>query len=88
MLARLLAEARAVMAAGGRLWIFEGYDALESSRGRIVEHPLARLRRLLGEAGFQCERISPVEADGEHVLAAMGRAAVPVPRRVQQGAGQ
>jgi DNA-binding transcriptional ArsR family regulator len=88
MLARLLAEARAVMAAGGRLWIFEGYDALESSRGRIVEHPLARLRRLLGEAGFQCERISPVEADGEHVLAAVGRAAVPVPRRAQQGAGQ
>lgn len=88
MLARLLGEARAVMAPGGRLWIFEGYDALESSRGRIVEHPLARLRRLLGEAGFQCERISPVEADGEHVLAAVGRAAAQPARRAQQGADQ
>jgi hypothetical protein len=35
-----------------------------------VEHPLARLRRLLGEAGLTCERMSPIEADGQHVLAA------------------
>ena len=38
---------------------------------RVVEHPLARLRRLLADAGLQCERLSPVEADGEHVLAAV-----------------
>jgi hypothetical protein len=66
--------ARDVMAPAGRLWIFEPYESLES-RGRIVEHPLARLRRLLGAAGFVCERLSPLEADGEHVLAALARAA-------------
>jgi hypothetical protein len=57
------------------LWIFERYESLEGSRERIVEHPLARLRRLLGAAGMICERLSPLEADGEHVLAAVARAA-------------
>jgi hypothetical protein len=37
----------------------------------VVEQPLARLRRLLGEAGLSCERMSPIEADGQHVLAAV-----------------
>jgi len=37
------------------------------------DHPLARLRRLLGAAGLYCERLSPIEADGEHVLAAVSR---------------
>jgi ArsR family transcriptional regulator len=71
----LLAAARAVMVPDGRLWIFEPYEALESSGERVVEHPLARLRRLLGAAGFLCERLSPLESDGEHVLAAVARAA-------------
>jgi len=70
-LAYLLQQARRVLTAGGRLWIFERYESLESSQERVVEHPLARLRRLLAEAGFSCERLSPVEADGEHVLAAV-----------------
>ena len=74
-LAQVLAHARRVVAPAGRVWIFEPYDSLESGRGRIVEHPLARLRRLLGAAGLVCERLSPVEADGEHVLAAVARAA-------------
>jgi DNA-binding transcriptional ArsR family regulator len=72
-LARTLELARGALAADGQLWIFEGYDALETSRQRIVEHPLARLRRLLSEAGLRCERLSPLEADGEHVLAALAR---------------
>jgi len=85
-LPQVLAAARSVLSARGRLWMFEGYDALESSRGRIVEHPLARLRRLLGEAGLVCERISPVEADGEHVLVAVAHATAAEPgQRVQQG---
>src|SRR5215472_3823649 len=69
-LARLLAPLRAVVARDGRLWILQRYESLENARARIVEHPLARLRRLLDEAGFACERLSPVEADGEHILAA------------------
>jgi DNA-binding transcriptional ArsR family regulator len=64
-----LAEARERLAPGGALWLFERYDALESVAERVVEHPLARLRRVLGEHGFACERIQPLEADGLHVLA-------------------
>jgi ArsR family transcriptional regulator len=72
-LACTLEVARHALAPDGQLWIFEGYDALETSRQRVVEHPLARLRRLLSEAGLRCERLSPLEADGEHVLAALAR---------------
>ena len=65
-----LAAARRALAPGGRLLLVERYDSLESPRAREVEHPLARLRRLLTEAGLTCERMSPIEADGQHVLAA------------------
>jgi DNA-binding transcriptional ArsR family regulator len=74
-LGALLEGAARLLAPGGRLWIFEPYESLESSGQRIVEHPLARLRRLLGAAGLVCERLGPVEADGEHVLAALARPA-------------
>jgi len=70
-LGRLLAAGRRALAPGGRLLLFERYDALDTPRSRVVEHPLARLRRLLGEAGLVCERMSPIEADGQHVLAAV-----------------
>jgi DNA-binding transcriptional ArsR family regulator len=84
-LAALLQDAGAVLNPRGRLWIFERYDSLEGSRSRIVEHPLARLRRLLGAAGLVCERLSPIEADGEHVLAAVARPAAEQSGRVQGG---
>jgi len=74
-LVRLLEDARALIEPTGRLWIFEPYDALEMPRERVVEHPLARLRRLLATAGLRCERLSPIEADGAHVLAAVACAA-------------
>ena len=82
-LARLLAQLRAVVAPGGRLWIFQRYESLESARERIVEHPLARLRRLLDEAGLACERLSPIEADGEHILAAAARPASDTTQRAR-----
>jgi DNA-binding transcriptional ArsR family regulator len=72
-LLRVLQETRQVVTAGGRVWLFEPYESKDASRGKVVEHPLARLRRLLGSAGLTCERLSPVEADGEHVLAALAR---------------
>jgi len=74
-LGELLAAGRGLLSRGGRLLIFERYDSLESSRDRVVEHPLARLRRLLGDAGLVCERMSPIEADGQHVLAAVAASA-------------
>jgi ArsR family transcriptional regulator len=72
-LVRVLEDARVLLAPAGRLWIFEPYESLEGTRSRVIEHPLARLRRLLGTAGLRCERLSPIEADGAHVLAAAAR---------------
>ena len=77
---RLLTAGRGALSAGGHLLLFERYDALENSRERVVEHPLARLRRLLGDAGLACERMSPIEADGQHVLAAVAVLAAQRPR--------
>ena len=69
---RLLASAQNALPANGRLWLFVRYEALETARSeRVVEHPLSLLRRLLSEAGFLCQQMSPIEADGEHVLAAV-----------------
>ena len=79
-LAGMLARGRRALTPGGRLWLFERYDSLEISREKVVEHPLARLRRLLGDVGLTCERLSPIEADGEHVLAAIAVPATAAPR--------
>ena len=80
-LAGMLDYGRRALAPGGRLWVFERYEALahgfagpEKTREKVVEHPIGRLRRLLGDVGLSCERLSPIEEDGEHVIAA---AAVP-----------
>lgn len=64
----LLAAARRALSDGGRLWLFEPYETLDGPGQRVVEHPIARLRRWLAETGFHCERIRPLEA-GRHVLA-------------------
>lgn len=76
----LLALGRRALAPGGRLWLFERYAALgatsrASEREKVIEHPLARLRRLLKDSGLTCERLSPLEADGEHVLAVLATVA-------------
>ena len=85
-LERTLQALRPRVAPAGRVWIFEPYESLEGSRGRVVEHPLARLRRLLGAADLVCERLSPIEAQGEHVLAALARArAVQAPQAAGVG---
>lgn len=70
-LATMLNTAKRALKPGGKIWLFERYESLESPRDRVVEHPIARVRRLLKEAGLDCERLSPIEADGEHVLAAV-----------------
>jgi ArsR family transcriptional regulator len=67
----MLGSGKRALAPSGRLWIFERYEALQSTREKVVEHPLARLRRLLSDLNLACERMSPLEADGEHVLAAV-----------------
>ncbi len=64
----LLEAAHAALAPGGRLWLFERYPPAGAER--VVEHPIARLRRRLADAALECQRIRPIEADGQHVLAA------------------
>ncbi|HEV7390470.1 MAG TPA: metalloregulator ArsR/SmtB family transcription factor, partial [Burkholderiales bacterium] len=53
--AALLDCGRRALARNGRMWLFERYESLEVPAGKIVEHPLARLRRLLGDLGLSCE---------------------------------
>jgi DNA-binding transcriptional ArsR family regulator len=67
----MLKFGRRGLASSGRLWLFERYESLESPREKVVEHPIGRLRRMLGEVGLTCERLSPIEAEEEHVLAAV-----------------
>ena len=67
----LLRLGQRALAPQGWMCLFERYESLEVSRGKVVEHPIARLRRLLADAGLSCERLSPIEADDEHVLAAV-----------------
>jgi DNA-binding transcriptional ArsR family regulator len=77
-LPNLLTYGRRALAPDGCLCLFERYESLELARGKVVEHPLARLRRVLSDADLICERLSPIEADDEHVLAA---AAAPLANR-------
>jgi DNA-binding transcriptional ArsR family regulator len=72
----LLAYGHRALAPAGQMWLFGRYESLEVPREKVVEHPLARMRRLLGDLGLSCERLSPIEADGEHVLAAVAAPAV------------
>ena len=67
----LLTYGRRALAADGRLWVFERYESLADTRGKVMEHPIGRLRRLLMDVGLSCERLSPIETDGEHVIAAV-----------------
>jgi DNA-binding transcriptional ArsR family regulator len=67
----MLTYGRRALATGGRLWLFERYESLEVTREKVVEHPIGRLRRVLRDVGLACERLSPIEADGEHVIAAV-----------------
>jgi DNA-binding transcriptional ArsR family regulator len=65
-----LAAARQVLASTGRLWLFEREEALTVPPG-TARQPLAQLRLLLDEAGFACERLSPVQAGRGPILAAV-----------------
>jgi hypothetical protein len=79
-LSATLTVAKRALVPNGKLWLFERYEALEAprdaARARVVEHPIARIRRVLSEAGLTCERLSPIEADGEHMLAAIASPSV------------
>jgi DNA-binding transcriptional ArsR family regulator len=66
-----LAAGRRVLASGGRLWLFERNQSFEAQSAGASAKPLTRLREQLNDAGFACERLSPIRAEREHVLAAV-----------------
>jgi DNA-binding transcriptional ArsR family regulator len=66
-----LAAARPLLRPDGRLWLFERRESLGARADAPPTASHARLRQLLGEAGFECERLSPVLAGREAVLAAV-----------------
>ncbi|HEY5102286.1 MAG TPA: metalloregulator ArsR/SmtB family transcription factor [Steroidobacteraceae bacterium] len=66
-----LAAGRQVLESGGRLWLFERYESFEIQRAGASAKPLTRLRDQLTDAGFACERLSPIRAEREQVLAAV-----------------
>ena len=70
-LAAWLAAGRQMLANPGRLWIFERCESLTALEDAAGTRPLARLRHLLDEAGFACERLSPIQAGREQLLAAV-----------------
>jgi DNA-binding transcriptional ArsR family regulator len=78
----LLEYGRRALDSGGRLWLFGRYESLEVSREKVVEHPIGRLRRMLSDVGLACERLNPLEADGQHVLAAVAVASGEVSRGI------
>jgi DNA-binding transcriptional ArsR family regulator len=69
-LAAWLHASRQVLAKTGRLWLFERHESLATQEGAATP-PLARLRALLDEAGFACERLSPIQAGREPIFAAV-----------------
>jgi DNA-binding transcriptional ArsR family regulator len=66
-----LAAARRVLTGCGRLWVFAHYDSFDSPTGGRSTTPLTQLREALQEAGFACERLSPIRTEREHVLVAV-----------------
>ena len=66
----LCAAAAASLAMPAQLLLLVRYDSLELLGAGA--HPLMNLRRLLANAGFNCGRIQPIEADSNHVLVVSG----------------
>ena len=66
-----LAAARPLLAPEGRLWLFERQESLGTFQQPSATAAIARLRQLLDAAGFACERLSPIHAGREVVLAAV-----------------
>jgi ArsR family transcriptional regulator len=69
-----ITEAARTLKAGGRLLIVEGFDDVAARGG----NPLLLLRRWIGAAGLETQRLHPCELESGHYLIAL--AGRPVPR--------
>jgi ArsR family transcriptional regulator len=67
-----VADAARRLRDGGRLLLAVPYDLLDQAAGLGGPHPLFRLRALLTRCGLACQRLEPLEADGQHWLLAWG----------------
>lgn len=67
-----LREVRTRLAPAASLWLVLPYELLEFSRGNVVAHPIAELRRVLAATGFATEKLKPID-EGAHVLVAHAR---------------
>ncbi len=65
----VLREAARLLKKGGRLIVIEEFDRLEALGAR---NALETLRDWLLGAGVTCERLRPVDADGQHLILALG----------------
>jgi DNA-binding transcriptional ArsR family regulator len=66
-----LAAARRVLTGCGRLWVFARDESFDGPTGGRSTTPLTQLREALQEAGFACERLSPIRVEREHMLVAV-----------------
>jgi DNA-binding transcriptional ArsR family regulator len=67
-----LREAVRVLRDGGRVLVFEDFDAIE--RRAPEANPLVLLRAWLADAGLDCDRLHPFDVSGAHMLLAVARA--------------
>jgi DNA-binding transcriptional ArsR family regulator len=72
-LGEAFALARRLLRPQGRAWLMADYDALEAGP-TAGPAPLQRLRTQARLAGFDCQELLPVEAEGRHVLVARTQA--------------
>jgi ArsR family transcriptional regulator len=75
-----LKEAARLLRFGGRLLIVEDYDKLDATNPASGSHALRCLREWLADAGFETQRLRPLDTAGRHLLVALSRhrASLPV----------
>lgn len=68
-----LKEAARLLRAGGRLLVIEDYDKLDVANAATGSHALRNLRDWLTEAGFETQRLRPLDTAGRHLVIALSR---------------
>ncbi len=68
-----LTEAARLLRPHGRLLVIEDYDRLDDAAPAPGGHALRSLREWLTQAGFDCQRLRPLDTAGRHLLIALSR---------------
>lgn len=64
-----LAEIARALKPSGRLFVIEDFDALGDA---VDANPITTLREWFARSGFECLRVHPIDAEGAHLLVAIG----------------